>query len=59
LKLIGAHAHAYCWDINGNDGCKESSLVQLLGISQLEMVLILEKCESLDKETKEFAKKVP
>jgi hypothetical protein len=46
--------------LNGHaDNYKKSSLEQLLGISQLEMVLILEKCESLDKETKEFAKKVP
>jgi hypothetical protein len=30
---------------------KESSLMQFLGISQLKMVLILEKCGCLDKET--------
>jgi hypothetical protein len=57
LKSIGARADAYCWHINGHANYKESSLAEHLGISLLEIVIILEKCECLDKETKEFAKK--
>jgi hypothetical protein len=53
-KSIGARVDAYyCWHTNDHARNKESSIAQLLGISQLEMVLILEKCcEILDKETK-------
>jgi hypothetical protein len=57
FKSIGAHVPAYCWHINGHDIYKESSLAQLLGMSHSEMVLILENCECLDKETKEVVKK--
>ena len=57
FKSIGARVPAYCWHINCHDNYKESSLAQLLGMSQSEMILVLEKCECLDKETKEVAKK--
>ena len=46
--------------INDHDNYKESSLAQLLGMSQSEMVLVLlvlEKCECVDKERKEVANK--
>ncbi len=56
LKSIDARVDAYCWHTNGHDEYKESSIAQLLGISTLEMVMILKNCECLDKETKEFAK---
>jgi hypothetical protein len=57
FKLIGARVPAYCWHINGHDDYKESSLAQLLGMSQSETVMVLENCECLDKETKEVANK--
>ena len=57
FKSIGTRVPAYCWHINGHDNYKESSIAQLLGMSQSEMGLILEKCECLDKETKEVANK--
>ena len=51
VKSIGDRADAYCWHINGDDGpYKESSLAHLLGISQLEIELIMKMCGCFDKE---------
>lgn len=57
LKSIGTRVNAYCWHINGHDDFQESSLAQLLGISQLELTLILEECGCLAMETKEVDRK--
>jgi hypothetical protein len=51
LKLIGERADAYCWHINGDDDpYKKSSLAHLLGISQVEVDLIMEMSGCFDKE---------
>ena len=57
LKSIGARIDAYYWPINGHDDYKEINLTELLGITNLEMIAILETCECLDKVTKEVTKK--